>query len=810
LNPETPTRPTDNAFCLSCGYALRELPAARCPECGRAFDPADLRTMSLGHPLRPWQRWLLRPTGWRVIALAVLGTAALASLSRWPRLSPEPPSILLDEFHWPRPGTMPPTAVDVAFYAAVGLWGVFIAWVGFWQLVRLLGVPRAGRRAKVWMIDTRRRHRAIFAAAIVSIVCMIFGWQGRVGRRWIERVISPVNHVTYNPNYDPWRQSPVKLTPAQAAETLRHLTVDLPTGNRRLAALKLLVEGAGRGALPVLTHAATTEQDKDLLVLELRVIGLCRDPASAPFLIAHLRDARPAVRAAAADAIGILRHPSYSIDVPDGFYMTAAPLSLDTNPPIGLAGVVATTRTDRSLSFNGGWQAHDLADDPTVAIDPSVRQILEGLMLSGATTAEREAAARALVAWPPDHYRFRVAEWGVWLNANGHMALVRSVLDEIPPFVHRTGNPVSSFFGTYFLYPSQVAKPIVHLTSDVPIAADVEVQIREGRPWFAYPNPDDFGIGVVADSQRSRPLDLGLMRPPSIGRPLRTPGVPHAATQPAADDFASPPIASISDCREGYPWLLPHHRLYPASGMVPTRIFRLGLRWQSVIISPTRLPWMNPPTMPADPHFRWWERLRDVPSCWVANRGETERFLYYDGPTRAPVPIDVELDSAGRQSRLTRLRDESVTYHTSDKAKILLRGMDPQPRPDLREHEGLYIDVHAGQVRALAIAFDGDCYLRTDPDPSLTGEAAVAGRLRGMLVRYGLTGPEADGLIAAWAPQFFRAEGRRFLLRMSPAEYARQCPMQVRPPPTEVVRLGLVLTEFDPISAATTTHPAEP
>jgi hypothetical protein len=73
-----------------------------------------------------------------------------------------------------------------------------------------------------------------------------------------------------------------------------------------------------------------------------------------------------------------------------------------------------------------------------------------------------------------------------------------------------------------------------------------------------------------------------------------------------------------------------------------------------------------------------------------------------------------------------------------------------------------------------------------------------------MLLRYGLTSPEADGLIAAWTPQFFRAEGRRFILRMSPAEYARQCPMQVRPTPTEVVRLGLVLTEFDP---PPTTHP---
>ena len=74
---------------------------------------------------------------------------------------------------------------------------------------------------------------------------------------------------------------------------------------------------------------------------------------------------------------------------------------------------------------------------------------------------------------------------------------------------------------------------------------------------------------------------------------------------------------------------------------------------------------------------------------------------------------------------------------------------------------------------------------------------AVIQRFREMLLAYGLSGSEAEGLIAAWTPQFFRTEGRRFVLRMSPEEYARQCPMQVRPAPTEVVRLGLILTEFD-------------
>jgi hypothetical protein len=35
----------DNGFCLGCGYALRGLSDSRCPECGRAFDPFDSKTM---------------------------------------------------------------------------------------------------------------------------------------------------------------------------------------------------------------------------------------------------------------------------------------------------------------------------------------------------------------------------------------------------------------------------------------------------------------------------------------------------------------------------------------------------------------------------------------------------------------------------------------------------------------------------------------------------------------------------------------------------------------------------------------------
>src|SRR5258708_9755694 len=91
----------DDRFCIGCGYRLIHLTVNRCPECGRAFDPDDPRTMSLGRPLWRWQRWLLRPLGWRSIALALIGTAALVYLSHLPTWRPIPLGILRDEYRLP-------------------------------------------------------------------------------------------------------------------------------------------------------------------------------------------------------------------------------------------------------------------------------------------------------------------------------------------------------------------------------------------------------------------------------------------------------------------------------------------------------------------------------------------------------------------------------------------------------------------------------------------------------------------------------------------------------------------------------------
>lgn len=82
----------DRAVCLTCGYRLRGLPNHICPECGRAFDPADRRTYrdlaDKTLATRLAQRWSSPPPSWHAgltIALT-LAVVTWMSSSLWPFL----------------------------------------------------------------------------------------------------------------------------------------------------------------------------------------------------------------------------------------------------------------------------------------------------------------------------------------------------------------------------------------------------------------------------------------------------------------------------------------------------------------------------------------------------------------------------------------------------------------------------------------------------------------------------------------------------------------------------------------------------
>lgn len=70
------------------------------------------------------------------------------------------------------------------------------------------------------------------------------------------------------------------------------------------------------------------------------------------------------------------------------------------------------------------------------------------------------------------------------------------------------------------------------------------------------------------------------------------------------------------------------------------------------------------------------------------------------------------------------------------------------------------------------------------------------------LTAAGLNDDEAEGLIATWEEGLFKQEGLTVLYRVAQATYDRWLPLEAKPKPTSIVRVGLVLhrhlePEFD-------------
>ena len=753
--------PSEEIFCIACGYPLRRIPSRRCPECGRPFDPNDARTVSVGRPLRRWQRALLRPVGWIPISIAAWATICLIYLGGRPHFAPEPWSVFVQELY--------PSLHPFLFWPGINTLGLpLLLWCAFLTLwvvgaaARFL-VPKQARRCNKVGPDPWRRRLLIVMLALLSYLCISFGWQDRVGPKWMDDEYSLTFSLVFRTHPTP---PPLHLSQEQAMIILPNLMIDCRSAEDRRRAMGLLWwYGRSDQSTPIaLEQASSHESDEGLLVSEIRLVGLCRQSSSAPALLRWLVDPRHDVRAAAADALGIVHKPAYFGDpmgwfsIDDGHCFTDDTLHLDI----------------REFSLNASGSSPRNQFEPIVELDSTVRSKLSETMANGASVDEREAASRALVSWPPDKYRLRYAEWGVWTEKDARLSLARSITDEAPAFVHGTGNSPGDFASYLSEYHSIIRKPIVHLTADRPLAVDLEVKIHQGRPWLAFPNPDDMAVDDTP-SAGATPLF-------SWASWAQYP-LPHAQ-----NGLMWPPTAPLPDPREGYPWLVPHHRILGNRSREVFEVYQLGLRWQSLIVCPDRPNWMKPPTVPANPKFQWWSMLRDVPCSWVSSRGEADRFLYYDGPTRAPAPVTVAFDDSRR----------TLTFHaaTTDYDPPVPPGSASPPA-----HEGIYIEVHDGRLSGQAMLTGPHTSIALQSPLPLDG-TAVIDEFRKMLIRFGLTAPEAEGLICVWTPEFFQKEGRRFILRMSQPDYDAQCPMHIRPEPTERVRLGLILSEFDPIPAS--------
>jgi hypothetical protein len=214
-------------------------------------------------------------------------------------------------------------------------------------------------------------------------------------------------------------------------------------------------------------------------------------------------------------------------------------------------------------------------------------------------------------------------------------------------------------------------------------------------------------------------------------------------------------------------------------------VHSVGLRWQSLILSPQRQAWMSPPEVPDDPRFRWWLKLREVPSAWIAREGETERFLYYDGPTTARSPLVATLEGDNLALSPCDVFNESGRTsrdYFPDKQKSCLL-VDSREMP-----------VQGCAFRPVSVL--GGRHVMALKDQTWFSGDDVERALLEMLLQQGLNGAEAAGLLDSWRERFFQSPGQRLLTLLTRSEYDRMCPLKVRPEPTEIVRVGIVLREF--------------
>jgi len=494
-----------------------------------------------------------------------------------------------------------------------------------------------------------------------------------------------------------------------------------------------------------LIEVAVRSKDPEIQKLAIHLLSLHRDESAVEPMTKLLdsEDTTAEVRGAVVDLIGLLHASTYPIKT------HGSEFGLDCCPVI------------HPQLRQSDFQVND-------SLPKKYRQLLNDIMLSGESSAERIAAARAIVAWPPKDYELRYAEWGVWLDGEGQLKLSKSLLDEIPPFVHQTANPLDSFKDR-IKQAAFMFKPIVHLTANQPMAVDLEVFYFEGRPWYAYPRPDDFNLTTPSFYSR----------------------IPKAAPKPEMKQLDNSGLESLQPVREGYPWLLPRNRMHRISGarrrIGTANIFGVGLRWQSLIVSPEKLTWMQEPATPAAPKYKWWDGLRDVDCSWISSLDESEKFLFFDGPTLAKSPLKID----HTDSKLTAT------------SQLLFENHNFSEKEGQKERDGFFIEVEEnGAVKGQPLRLPG----KGIPEPShasvdlpeamsLSGDQ-VRESMLATLLKAGLKDDEANGLLDSWQTPFFESPGRRVIFLLTPLEYDMMIRMQCRPKPTEIVRVGLVMKEL--------------
>ena len=746
--------------CWACGYPLHGLgESRRCPECGRPFDPADPRSTNPRRHPRLLTRWALSPVSWWVFVPALLALALVAWGTGWPvrfedAFFPWTTQQWLDAFRLPWDQT---TREWKGFLAGASLAGVVTAcwflrlWAGI--LARRLIAPPPDLRRGFW-----RPMFLVVGLLLLTGYLILAGQVRRIGHEWAAAQLrAPTDARGWASAVEP----PIPISETLALGILRRTFLDSKSPADQIAALKIMHELSSdpevwlRAVLPCV-------RDADVVAWGIRVLVMKFDEKDIPLMERLLDDDRPLVREAALDGLSIL--------VPD-IPATKRLMRYDQPSNLACRPQIHSIRTSELLSLPELGFAEP-SDEHRIKVSNNVRRRVVELLLRGPTLGERRAAARVLVCCPPDDYRLRLIEWGVWQCEGGGLKMVQSELAGTPPFAHRSRNPIAE-------PESRVNKtaaftmlgPVVRITASETMAVDLGVRIYSGKPSFAFPKPDAFDVGYTDNHAFGVSLscDFALGQPRSYGSPR----------------FDTQDLGLLSGRRASYPWLLPSDRRggYPGT--------EVGFRWQSLVISTLPLEGTRLPTVSDGRQYAWWRRVREADGGWVSNQTECERFLCYGGTTQVHPPL-----------RVAVVRD-AVHFDT---LPMPPQWLDTLFGHQLRSASGDLPLPHGGAliVNTEPVGINGAWIehpdvTRSQPltDLPLIGPAVEA-RLVVAIKDRGLNADETAAMVDCWRETFFARPGLRVLLLLSAEEYDVLCPLTIRPRPTERARVGIVWYELAP------------
>jgi hypothetical protein len=412
----------------------------------------------------------------------------------------------------------------------------------------------------------------------------------------------------------------------------------------------------------------------------------------------------------------------------------------------------------------------------------------------------------------------KVHEWGVWQAQAGTMTPVEKLLAELPAFVHRSQVPAEELWRERSYLPGIVTKPVLFFYTPEPLSLLVRVDFFGGRPWTFFPHATDYQetteiAGYSNWNARQQTLRIrefadrkGLT--PDWIEVLRPSATPRARAR-SIPGFRRLPPEHLRPFYRGAPWMFPGHDRHPTlTGPGPVVFTGVGIEWCGLRVGYSSD--LEAPLVPVE-RSHWWSALREVPSSPVAVRGESERFLFYDGAVnlRAPVTLAWE-DDAHRvlllsttdfgaypevAERQRELWGEDVYSDTTRESE---RYPDAAPlpavfvvsKPQGAEASGTLLEDVESRTSGIRVPLDS---------LPLVGQA-LRRRMGEVVVNEGLTVEETRALLATFEKEFFLTPGIRALTVIPRWLYDGMLPLEIDPAPGEIVRVGIIWSEGVPTS----------